>query len=694
MQRRHLLLAALTPLTASLSACGGGDDEGPDSHYQPEPTDAADPGVEPASLSSLPRPQALPTAYLLEVVRTGCEIEVMLGSEFQAHCAVRLFDCEDRLLGAGTADARGRCTFDLPVPRYVRAEADTAHGLLQGYDTLDETSVTNLVPVDMLHTLSLLVADRLDAPFNVVRYAMHDYFALGDGGVENYGPDDPRMSQLQMAETWRASGLALSAWLGQLADELVEHVDHDSQTDLRFKHAPDEEKAQLARPPLDDLVPMDLVDPLVNEVIKMISGAIPVPFASKLASLLLAKGWKSLSQGDRKTVSAVDIGIQQIQQGIRTMLTQQNQTEVLSHMLKLSSRYDAFVTYRKTLADMRAQLDAGKRSDEDYELGVQIENTRLLTGENIVQLKSAARQFLGCDNYDGISTLASINKLISTTKFYGNPSQSLYLRYLDFFLLQHTAAYADYVSVTIADGKAKGLPESFISAELDRIHTELQRVKALVDKVRVPRLPARVAIDHANKTAWVGSCHDWSSFRDFFTRDTVVASEPRRIEGTGFDLHLLMHTRTTGDNGVNQAAINFGKWQHPTVDQLKASFLNDAKKYGEKVDACARANGIGMAVPFTRQGTGTVQAVVIRQDNKSRYKKNGFYYNNGAKVTLVKLANLSTENNHWIMSCLYENCWEDPKKTFAFFPVVEITDDQLKTYLPWLRQSAVSGCSV
>ena len=63
-------------------------------------------------------------------------------------------------------------------------------------------------------------------------------------------------------------------------------------------------------------------------------------------------------------------------------------------------------------------------------------------------------------------------------------------------------------------------------------------------------------------------------------------------------------------------------------------------------------------------------------------------------MTLVKLANLSTENNHWIMSCLYENCWEDPKQTFAFFPVVEVTDDQLKTYLPWLRQSAVSGCSV
>lgn len=712
MQRRKLLLAALTPFVSTLFACGGDDH---DSSAQDDivPADMPDsprtvpdePGVDPAGLSPLPDPIDIPVAYLTEVVARHCEAWVLLGDVPQAQVAVRFFDYEGRALGTGVTDAEGRCTLHGAVPRYVRVEADTPAGSLRAYGLTDGTHIENTITVNLFQTLLLNVAARLQAPFNVVHYAVRDYFAMGDALLEDLPADSPVLSQVLMAEDWRASGQPLATYLDALAAELVRHIDVDNHTDQRFQRGDAAGARQAPQESPDDVLPMDHIKELVAFAIDLMGDAIPAPFASALFKFFVGTGWKELSKSDKDKFGELNKRIQEVLSGIRETLEAQKQSDVLAHMLKLAARFDDFVNYHNTVRDLQVQLDAGQRSEKDFDDRMAEEQARLVERNSGAQLTAAARHFFGCDNYDGLSVIQSVITLIKLKKFYGQPSQNLFLRYLAYFALQESVAYMHWVAAVGSVARAKGQSEARVSADLALLHNQLKKIEAMIETVRVPLLPARVAIDWAHKLAWVGTCNDWTDVRDFFTADTVLyeyydnkTKKTVKITGYGIDSYPLMRKPKdpkAKSNGVPEETILFGQWQLPTVAQVKASFYDDAKKSGKRIDQWAVGEGMSQGTPFWRFGTNSPVAVVTAQDNNGRYRKNGYWYNRGGVCALVKFENYAIDGHYWLLSCSGDYCaWNGLKWTYAFFPVTTVSDDQLNTYLPWNRAAKLASCSI
>lgn len=704
MHRRKILLAALAPAVSSLIACGGGGEK---SEWGEDiPVEPNEPGVSAEALASLPTPIEIPMSYLTEVVADFCDVQVLLGAEKQAKVIVSLFDAQEKLFGTVLTDADGNARFKGNIPRYVRVEANTLSGPLQSYGLVDQSGVENTITVNVFQSLWLRVGDRLQAPLNVTNYAVRDYFSMGEQVLEDFTVDSSVFSQVLLAEDWKASGRSLASYLDELADELVGNIDIDNQTDLRFQRnqtiaLATSSSAVVQRVNPDEVLPMDQIKELVGFVIGLVGDAIPVPFASKLFKFFAGMGWKELSKSDKDGFGSIQSSIAEIQSGIREILSAQKQTDVLQHMLKLAARYDDFVEYRNIVRGMREQVESGARTEADFDSRHEDELNILIAKNSGAKLGEAARHFFGCDNYDGLSIVQSIIDLVRLRKFYGQPSQDLYLRYLDYFALQQSAAYLAWAGAMALDAKTKGHTASRISADLALAHTHMKRVNAMIEELRVPKLPERVFIDYANSTAWVGVCNDWESVRDFFSTDTQLrediydARTKKTVTGDrgwGINNQKLMaktlEART--QNGVPLAAIKFGDWTLPTVAQLKASFFDGGKQSKKRIDVYAYEQGVSQGTPFFRPGIKSAIEVVTKQDNKSRYKKNDIWYNTGAVAKVVKFNNYSIDNHAWLMYYFEGSTAYLKNLTHAYFPVASISEAKLNEYLPWRRSSSAS----
>lgn len=710
MKRRHFLSAASASSVALLlSACGSGDDDTRLEPPQDEETIVSE-GVDPASLSSLPEPQHLPLEWLLEPLSEPLQAAVWIGNAPQPDVPVAFYDVQGQLLGQARTDAQGIAHAQGTARRLVVAQAQTAYGAIEGMHIFSGYSIEPSIQVDPLQTLVLAVTVELaDAgqAYNVGRYALHDYFKLPhDVNILALGPHYHLLNQERLCDEWRASGLTLAAYINSLKNDVLTHLDDDSYANTRFS-TPPTRKANLAIG-----WDTDTAAEAAKLARDLIANAIPIPFVSILVGFGLDQliGLIPRDKGENPFASITD-QLVIIQSKINQM---DDQIKEQGLRIAMTAMMEHFSEFRAVTEDMRKLLVSEQATDRGELYQANLIKLSALSQPGIPssrdKLLSAHEKWIGCNEQQRSSVL---NELLTVVKkrYYSKVLEDKYRSYIAFYMVHQSNAHLLLACSEIARGRAEGKSIKDVGSALRRIAEDFQGIVTSTLALDVAPMPERLNIDATNKLAWLGVTGQvreladlWpegknASYFDHFEMPYCPDSSTckpvsiyKNVPGRGLTNWQgpkpQPHMVHSAEQAVSLETFRYLPWRNASKDEIKHLFFDEASKTKQKIDVYASENGFSA---IGKDGH-TINAFVDHLGQPAsisfRYRKAGGGVFSGPEyldMSCVALANYSFVDSRKASTAYQAG---ERQNSMAFFPVANLTDDQLKKHVPWLHVAA------
>lgn len=721
-RRKFLALSSSTSLAALLAACGGGDDASaplPDSPSAVDPDEVIlDEGVDPSSLSNLPSTQAADIDFLLQPMHHPLKASVVLGSQPQAGVQVDFYDLGNQYLGSAVTDISGMAYLEgVQARRFVLAEAHTSLGKLHGIKFMSDLMIHPEVYVDILQSSIVATANQLieqSLEHSVSTFIVSDYFGVPrEVNLLNVGHSYRLCDQRQMFAEFQTSGQSLHAFTQSISQDIVDHMYDLEYRNTKYAH-PQLHLQQLQSQSLSGS--SDLISDIIKITQTGLEEAIGIPFVSGIAGYAFGKLMNEffpITEIDpfdevRSRLNEIDAKLDQIKDLI-------NET---NYQNKKSTLAEKFLDFYTTI-DLKNKADADTKHATDY-AELYLKKLSSLTSDiHIDKYTHANYIFFGCAPYQPEASILDASFAVINRKFYSHTSQQQYQALLEYYIGMQAQAFLVLAGAYIYEEFIK--PESQrslqqLSKKLERLRKDFGEISKKLTTISSPALPDRLNIDHKNKLAWVGTCKNIAELKDLWPHDKTITyriySHTERIcppgdgpmncrnvdiydqykhQGQGEkDWHgpvLSRHVVYQGSGSMDSALFQRPgfSWRIPSLDDVKKSFLEDAKKQNGDIVEYAMKNGFSEYSTLQKK---TVSAFFNADkgnfaDIPLRFRKAGGGVFSGdpyLDFTMVSFSSFKVVDSRKATTAYNHGA---DTNVLTCFPVSSVNDAFLDTHLPW-----------
>lgn len=712
MERRKFINFGMgAAVTTLVAACGGGSDHR-DDEVDVDTSVVLEPGVDPASLRSIPSPVDMDMAYLQQAIAATLRASVALGSVKQAGIAVDFYDASHQLLASAVTDIDGIAEADVQARRLVFAQARTAEGVLRGIHFYSGLELVPEVGIDILQTvfsdvMLRLVQDRNH--YNIGMYVLQDYFRVPhDTNMLDIGHQFDLIDQRLVYADFQKSGLGLESYSRNLVNDIIDNINNDGYSNVKFN----------SHQGLGLQKRNELIQLVMDQVKNAITGAIPNPIVSKLVGFAFGKffDWINPNPSEPDPFDTIYAELLIIEDKINSLIDKANEVALTTALRDTMANFNDFSVVMRDMVlleeEQKKKVDGNRR--DLYASGLLALSAEPSNGAPTSRAKilQARDMFVGCQGQRESSVMKHLLDVVQKP-FYSRASEVKYRNYLEFYISYQAIAHLLLGASYIMRGQREGTPAQEISAKLVTLKNDFDYIASDISLLDVPSLPDRINIDHANKVAWVGTCGSIAELRHLWpaskkvtykrvidTHQICINGEckthweyeftPWQGEGlegwAGPDIkrHML------GSKSVTQEAFDFGSWRIPSLDEIRNSFYDEASRTRTKVDVYAKSAGFSafsesQEIPAFN-GPGSGLALV-----PARFRKAG-----GTILSRDEYLDLTTvdfSNNKIVGSAKATTIYDygERRNVLTLLPVMTVSDALLDKYLPWRRFGQVSS---
>lgn len=706
MQRRNFLqLASLPAVTALLSACGGSDSDSKPAIPDTQHEKVLEPGVDPATLSSVPPPSEIDLDFLLQTVDVPLRASVMMGEQPLSNIPVDFYDLDGQLLATVTTDAQGLARSDLSARRLVLAEAQTPDGSLLGlcYYTGLEWQAT--VRVDILQTLVVEAIAEAADQHHVGLYALQDYFRVPQSvNLLAVGHAWPLLDQRLMHAEWRSSGKSLAGYISELIADIFDHLDDDSYANTRFNAQVQSDKHSNLRlhaePPrlqaksagslgISREAAIDIIGNLARDGIKK---AIPIPFASDVFGFAFGQFRSKVfpvPEGPDPYAPILD-ALFLVQSQLADIKEESQRQFLESSWRHLMKPFDMFENVSKELLNVSEEKGSNQARVAAYERQLISLTDGNETQRN--QLKIATRMLVGSGNYVQTPIIQALLTVVRK-KFYSEISREKYQQYLACFLIQQSIAHMLLAASYILRGYNEQWPESAIGDSLSMVLDDFERMFRVTHALySVKALPPRVNIEHEKGLAWAGTCSLIPQITDLWPQSKKVCPSTYCSDnsfyrtGTGLPNWAgpePWRFARGGNMMMSLEAWNFAPWRSPTKAEVSNAFYDGANRARPKLRVDVYAQSVGYASHTDAQGR-QVNPFLLPSGKRvtipTSFRRAGGGLFSGPEyldITAFDMETMQVASRD--VAYRYAH-----GEQYHYFPVATVSTATLRTHLPWL----------
>jgi hypothetical protein len=728
MERRKFLnFGAGSALTVLLSACGGGggtesssEVDAPTDQDETDTSVVVEPALDPATLSSLPKPITIDMAALLEVVDAPLRASVVLGEAAQVGVSVSFYDAAKNLLGSAVTNEDGIAEIQQSARRAVFAEAQTAAGKIHGIHYYNGLESDPEISIDILQTIiANVILEIAGNPnqYNIGSYVLQDYFRVpNDVNLFNIGHHYELLDQRLMDADRRKSNLHTEKYSEKITNDIIKNINDDSHYNLSFN------QKYNSTPKSNQFISAQRNE-IANEIVKsaknLIVKSIPIPFVSDLAGYAFGKfvDWIDPNPGSANPFDTIYASLAAIENKINSLANRTEEialTQAISNMMMNFSAFSNLTTeldrlneknnadrlnlYKKALIDLGSDTTGGPRD----------------------KTLIAHRMFVGCGEFERSAVIDQLTEVIKKKKFYSRISENKYKNYLEFYIAKQAMAHIFLGASYIVRAKEHNETTSSVQAKLERLSDDFEKIIQSIEELTVPTLPDRINIDHENKLAWVGICQSLYELKDLWPSDReVIYKKPSgrincsggtcrveeftysRVQGagmvdwSGINVKANLQGSRSYVNTLSQETLEFGNWRTPTLSEVKKSFYDESSRLKLKVDVFASASGFSSFTntsyyelkSFNNPVTGGLACVPVdfRQAGGTFFVREKY----------LDLTSVNFENMEIIKSVKATSAydWGQKRNVYAFLPTMTTESHILVKYLPWLHVATVRANS-
>lgn len=704
MQRRDFLqLASLPAVTALLSACGGSDGESSSVIPDTQNEKVLEPGVDPATLSSVPPPSEIDLDFLVETVDVPLRASVMMGEQALSNIPVDFYDLNGQLLATVITDAQGLARSDISARRLVLAEAQTPNGSLCGlcYYTGLEWQAT--VRLDILQTLVVEAIAEAADQHHVGLYALQDYFRIPQSAnLLTVGHAWPLLDQRLMHAEWRSSGKTLDDYVSELVADIFDHIDEDSYANTRFNALaqsapPSNLRLQAEQPRLQTksagplgisrAAAIDIIGNLAREGIKK---AIPLPFASDLFGFAFGRFRSKLVPPGPDPYAIILDELLLIQSQLADIKEEVQRQFLENSWRHLMTPFDAFESVSRELLNVSEEKGSNQARVDAYERQLIALTAGNETQRN--QLKIATRMLVGSGNYLQTPIIQALLTVVRK-KFYSEVSHEKYQQYLACFLLQQSIAHLLLAAGYILRGEKEQWTEAIVRDHLTMVLDDFERMFRVTHALySVKALPPRVNIEHEAGLAWAGTCSLIPQVTDLWPQSekvcpyTYCSDNHHYRTGTGLPNWAgpePWRFARGGDMMMSLEAWNFAPWRSPTDKEVRKAFYDDANRARPKLRVDVYAQSVGYASHTDAKGR-QVNPFLLPSGKRvtipSSFRRAGGGLFTGPEyldITAFDMETMKVGSRN--VAYRYAN-----GERYHYFPVATVPSATLRQHLPWL----------
>ena len=565
-----------------LSACGG--DSEPPAEPDVEIAPAAD------GIGYLPDAEVIDRGIALQPTIETISVKVFFGDAAQASALVNVYDVDGALLASGATNEDGYFYSDQPGKCVLLASAQTAHGTLYGYSYTPDGVVCPSVNVNVYQTLAAHMAERLGLQHNIINFLLQRHFAIGfNETLQSVDVDDPYFSQNKFARACQASGLALDAFMVQLADSLTGHLEQESDPVLDY--LPDASgstkglsAAKLgALPDIDDETRYKIVEFALDKIEGIVTGFVRFPYSDEVISFFFDK-----MKGKLRPPTPDPLA--EVKEKLNIIIGKLDEIAEYLQKQDIQARWNEMLKRWAVLNQFQREFNEASSADSAAVARTKFLN-KFYAEEG--EIKTQVDWFFGGHDVTPENSFLSLySQFISKLPYYSADVQERIDNYVANFVLQQTNAIGFAMAMITVEAKMNGVPVETLQASLESYQKALDEARRLAALYQAskPQLPAtRLLIHKESRTVWAGLCGtvgwvtDWMP-PSLYTRrwQYIGVSWYGTGSSAGVDNAKYMPVSATNPNGVSADVIAWADWKLPSTTLVRQVFITPAKARKDK----------------------------------------------------------------------------------------------------------------